>query len=173
MAVDTSRPFPMLANKSLNIAVRLTNAENEEFFALVQVPSILPRFLELPTHEGRAFILLEKIIAMHLGELFELYNIKQYDPFRITEIPTLTLTRIPRILWLKLKSQSESVREENLFVLNSARNATEKFVNFLLTLSMLRSMKSTFREVLLTLHSFQNLPTSRAVRICALNQSFP
>lgn len=60
MAVDTSRPFPMLANKSLNIAVRLTNAENEEFFALVQVPSILPRFLELPTHEGRAFILLEK-----------------------------------------------------------------------------------------------------------------
>lgn len=70
MAVDTSRPFPMLANKSLNIAVRLTNAENEEFFALVQVPSILPRFLELPTHEGRAFILLEKIIAMHLGELF-------------------------------------------------------------------------------------------------------
>ena len=70
MAVDTSRPFPMLANKSLNIAVRLTNAENEEFFALVQVPSILPRFLELPTHEGRAFILLEKIIAMHHGEHF-------------------------------------------------------------------------------------------------------
>ena len=60
MAVDTSRPFPMLANKSLNIAVRLTNAENEEFFALVQVPSILPRFLELPTHEAERLFCLKK-----------------------------------------------------------------------------------------------------------------
>ena len=41
MAVDTSRPFPQLANKSLNIAVRLTDSDNEEFFAVVQVPSIL------------------------------------------------------------------------------------------------------------------------------------
>lgn len=84
MAVDTSRPFPVLANKSLNIAIRLTNSQNDEFFAVVQVPSILPRFLELPSKDGRAFILLEKIIAVHLSELFELYNIKQYDSFRIT-----------------------------------------------------------------------------------------
>ena len=70
MAVDTSRPFPLLANKSLNIALRLTNAQNEEFFAVVQVPSILPRFLELPTGEGRAFILLEKVFASHLNELY-------------------------------------------------------------------------------------------------------
>ena len=103
MAVDTSRPFPMLANKSLNIAVRLTNAENEEFFALVQVPSILPRFLELPTHEGRAFILLEKIIAMHLGELFELYNIKQYDPFRITRDSDLDIDEDTEDLMAEIK----------------------------------------------------------------------
>lgn len=110
---------------------------------------------------------------MHLGELFELYNIKQYDPFRITRDSDLDIDEDTEDLMAEIKSQSESVREENLSVLNSARNATEKFVNFLLTLSMLRSVKSTFREVLLTLHSFQNLPTSRAVRICALNQSFP
>lgn len=103
MAVDTSRPFPMLANKSLNIAVRLTNAENEEFFALVQVPSILPRFLDLPTHEGRAFILLEKIIAMHLGELFELYNIKQYDPFRITRDSDLDIDEDTEDLMAEIK----------------------------------------------------------------------
>ena len=103
MAVDTSRPFPMPANKSLNIAVRLTNAENEEFFALVQVPSILPRFLELPTHEGRAFILLEKIIAMHLGELFELYNIKQYDPFRITRDSDLDIDEDTEDLMAEIK----------------------------------------------------------------------
>ena len=40
LAVDTSRPFPLLANKSLNIAVRLQN-KDESMFAVVQVPSIL------------------------------------------------------------------------------------------------------------------------------------
>lgn len=84
MAVDTSRPFPLLANKSLNIAVLLTNAEKEEFYALVQVPSILPRFIELPTKDKRSFITLERIITIHLSELFELYNIKQSSAFRVT-----------------------------------------------------------------------------------------
>ena len=84
MAVDTSRPFPLLANKSLNLAVRLSDNDDNMFFALVQVPSILPRFLELPCGEGRAFVLLEEIIAHYLSELFELYNIDAYAPFRIT-----------------------------------------------------------------------------------------
>ena len=44
LAVDESRPFPLLANKSLNIAVRLKGEDDESCFALVQVPSILSRF---------------------------------------------------------------------------------------------------------------------------------
>lgn len=103
MAVDTSRPFPLLANKSLNIALRLTNAENEEFFAVVQVPSILPRFLELPSHEGRAFILLEKIIAAYLNELFELYNIKEHDAFRITRDSDLDIDEDTEDLMAEIK----------------------------------------------------------------------
>ncbi len=103
MAVDTSRPFPMLANKSLNIAVRLTNLQNEEFFAVVQVPSILPRFLELPSGEGRVFILLEKVIEAHLSELFELYNIKQYDAFRITRDSDLDIDEDTEDLMAEIK----------------------------------------------------------------------
>lgn len=84
LAVDTSRPFPLLSNKSLNIAVRLQNSNEESIFAVIQVPSILPRFLELPSNNGRAFILLENIIMYKLQELFELYKIIAYTPFRIT-----------------------------------------------------------------------------------------
>ncbi|MGN0550745.1 MAG: RNA degradosome polyphosphate kinase [Acutalibacteraceae bacterium] len=84
MAVDTSRPFPLLANKSLNIAVRLKDLSRDSVFAIIQVPSILPRFLELPSNNGRAFILLENIIMYKLQELFELYKIEAYCPFRIT-----------------------------------------------------------------------------------------
>ena len=83
LAVDTSRPFPLLANKSLNIAVRLQN-QDENMFAVVQVPAILKRFLEIPWGEGRAFILLEDIIVEKLPQLFELYEIKASCPFRMT-----------------------------------------------------------------------------------------
>lgn len=83
LAVDQSRPFPLLTNKSLNIAVRLSK-ENETNFALVQVPSILPRFLELPSEDKKAFILIENIIIDKLSQLFELHKIKACCQFRIT-----------------------------------------------------------------------------------------
>lgn len=94
LAVDSSRPFPTLANKSLNLAVRLTERGNkdEKCFAIVQVPSILSRFAELPSDGGvRCFALLEDIITYHLGELFELHEIKAVCPFRITRNSDLTI----------------------------------------------------------------------------------
>ena len=83
LAVDTSRPFPLLANKSLNIAVRLSK-DGDNIFAVVQVPSILPRFFEVTSENGRNFVLLENIIIDKLSELFELYKIQACCPFRIT-----------------------------------------------------------------------------------------
>ena len=84
LAVDTSRPFPLLANRSLNIAVRLVNNNGEDIFAVVQVPSILDRFIEVPSENGRAFVMLEDIIISRLSDLFELYEIQACCPFRIT-----------------------------------------------------------------------------------------
>lgn len=84
LAVDRSRPFPFLANRSLNIAVRLEGNGGEDCFAVVQVPSILPRFLELPGGEGRCFVLLEDVIMHCMGELFEEKTIRSACPFRIT-----------------------------------------------------------------------------------------
>lgn len=86
LAIDNSRPFPLLSNKSLNIAVRLQEKEGgDPCFAVVQVPSILPRFLELESDgEDRVFILLESIIISRLSLLFELHDILSASPFRIT-----------------------------------------------------------------------------------------
>ena len=83
LAVDTSRPFPLLMNKSLNIAVRLSR-EGEDIFAVVQVPSIVSRYFEVESEGVRSFVMLEDIIIGKLSELFELYKIKAYLPFRIT-----------------------------------------------------------------------------------------
>lgn len=84
LAVDQSRPFPLLANKSLNLAVRLKGTE-EERFALVQVPSVLPRIIEVPSENGkRIFIFLEDIIIEHIGFMFSGYKVEAVCPFCIT-----------------------------------------------------------------------------------------
>lgn len=86
MAVDSSRPFPLIRNKSLNIAalVQKKDGDKELEFAMVQVPSVLPRIVELPEEEGeRKVILLEEIIERNMNALFLNYNIVSAHPFRI------------------------------------------------------------------------------------------
>ncbi len=83
IAVDKSRPMPLLLNKAVYIAVRLRK-DNKSYFALVQVPTVLPRHFELPCQGGRAFILLEEIITYFLSSLFELHIIEAHALFRVT-----------------------------------------------------------------------------------------
>jgi len=88
MAVDASHPFPFLLNKSLNIAVLLESereGKSKPLFAVVQVPSVLPRYVELPTPDDRLeFVLLEDIIAQHIDTLFLGNRILEFGSFRIT-----------------------------------------------------------------------------------------
>ena len=95
MAVDSSRPFPLVRNKSLNIAALLQKKSGEEEleFAMVQVPSVLPRIVELPAgkKEERVVILLEQIIERNIGSLFLNYNVISAHPFRIMRNADLTI----------------------------------------------------------------------------------
>lgn len=84
MAVDASRPFPFLANKTLNLAVELINGEGEHSMGLVQVPSVLDRITEIPCEAKRTFVFLEDIIASHCSDLFNGCQILDMVPFRVT-----------------------------------------------------------------------------------------
>ncbi|WP_101877020.1 RNA degradosome polyphosphate kinase [Lachnoclostridium edouardi] len=87
MAVDSSRPFPLVRNKTLNIAALVQKKDEDDTidFAMVQVPGVLPRIVELPREEGeeRAVILLEEVIERNIQSLFLNYNIITAHPFRI------------------------------------------------------------------------------------------
>ena len=87
MAVDSSRPFPLIRNKSLNIGALVTkkNGDGELEFATVQVPSVLPRIVQIPVEDGeaKAVILLEEIIERNIHKLFLNYDIVCSYPFRI------------------------------------------------------------------------------------------
>lgn len=86
MAVDASRPFPLIRNKSLNIAALLASKEDEKetVFATVQVPGVLPRLVRIPTEdESVIFILLEQIIERNIDRLFSNYKVLCAHPYRV------------------------------------------------------------------------------------------
>lgn len=101
LAVDPSHPFPHISNLSLNLAVLVKNPDTEEeFFARVKVPQVLPRFLPLPSEleiqeEGKIVnwtgVPLEQAIAHNLESLFPGMSIQEYHPFRITRDADLEL----------------------------------------------------------------------------------
>ena len=95
MAVDSSRPFPLIRNKSLNIGalVRKKDGDDELEFATVQVPSVLSRIVPIPVEEekGKTVILLEEIIERNIQKLFLNYNIVCAHPFRIMRNADLSI----------------------------------------------------------------------------------
>ena len=95
MAVDSSRPFPLIRNKSLNIGALISNHKKEKKeleFATVQVPSVLPRVVEIPSVEGmKSVILLEEIIERNIGKLFLNNDIVCTYPFRIMRNADLSI----------------------------------------------------------------------------------
>jgi len=109
LAVDPGHPFPMLRNRSLNLAVFMHREKEkvgrrETMVAVVQVPSVLPRITEVPLPAGAAgsalsdgsngavapgatrfaYMLLEDLITMHAGELFPGFRVLGCSPFRVT-----------------------------------------------------------------------------------------
>ena len=105
MAVDSSRPFPLIRNKSLNIGALLKKKkaeggkekngrkqEEEIEFATVQVPSVLSRIVTIPSEEGKTtVILLEEIIERNMNKLFLNYDIICTHPFRIMRNADLSI----------------------------------------------------------------------------------
>ena len=88
MAVDSSRPFPLISNKSLNIGVLIEEPTDDDgmYFATVQVPSILPRMIRLKTHKEfkYTYILLEDVIELFIHRLFYGKTVILSHPYRIT-----------------------------------------------------------------------------------------
>lgn len=112
MAVDSSRPFPLIRNKTLNIAALLeknedikqkadskrkgrenSDAGSEIEFATVQVPSVIPRIVKIPsiTEGETTVILLEEIIERHIQKLFLNYRVVCAHPYRVMRNADLTI----------------------------------------------------------------------------------
>jgi polyphosphate kinase len=87
LAVDPGHPFPHISNRSLNLAVIITDSLHGERPARVKVPPSLPRLIPVPQPEGqsgnKAFVWIEQVIAAHLNMLFPGFDIWEAYPFRV------------------------------------------------------------------------------------------
>ena len=93
IAIDPGHPFPHVRNKSLNIGVMFARegVGGVSAFGVVQVPMVIPRFLEVSgvvladgTPARHAFVLLEDLIARHVGSIFPGARLKGVYTFRVT-----------------------------------------------------------------------------------------
>lgn len=98
MAMDSSRPFPLIRNKTLNIGALISKKDKKKGkeqleFATVQVPSVLPRVVRIPSAKkgDTTVILLEEIIERNIEKLFLSYDVVCAHPYRIMRNADLTI----------------------------------------------------------------------------------
>ena len=119
LAVDPGHPFPHLLNLGLNLALVLEplRAEGEPLFAVLQVPSVLPRLVPLRDMKpGHQFVLLEEIMAQHAAELFPGYRVRHCFPFRVTRDADMTIAELEADDLLQTVEQSLRSRDRGAAV---------------------------------------------------------
>jgi polyphosphate kinase len=139
LAVDQGHPFPVLRNRSLNLAVLLHKerqrvTRRHAIFAVVQVPSVLPRLVELPAAAPyrSAFVLLEDLITLHVGDLFPGFRVVGCSPFRVTRNFDLSIDEDEADDLLKTIQKELRRRERGQAVrLEMAANAPPEVETFL------------------------------------------
>ena len=97
VGIDPAHPLPQVANKSLNFIIHLRGKDafgRHNEIAIVKVPRVLPRVIELPERlggGGKAFVLLSSVIRAHLSELFPGREVDQFSQFRVTRHSDLSV----------------------------------------------------------------------------------
>ena len=89
LAIDPTHPFPLIANKSLNLLVALRNRRKKKqkpLMAIVPVPRILPRLVRIEKKSGRGdtFVFLSEVVRHFVADLFPGHDAIGAWAFRIT-----------------------------------------------------------------------------------------
>ena len=95
VSLEPGRPFPLVANKSLNFIARLRGSgasARAGTLSMLKVPRAVPRVIRLPDalcHGQQGFVLLTSVIRAHLGELFPGRTVESFSQFRVTRDSSL------------------------------------------------------------------------------------
>jgi polyphosphate kinase len=88
IAIDPAHPFPRVLNKALCLAILLRPKRRSSgplVLGVVTVPRALPRFVRLPTTDGKFdYVLLQDLIAKNLTAMYRGYEVLAFTAFRVT-----------------------------------------------------------------------------------------
>lgn len=137
MALDPTHPFPALINLSLNLGVVLAprNAAEKNRLAVVPLPAVLPRLMQVPGERSK-FLLLENLVRRFLPRLFAGQEILENALFRIT-----------RDAEFELDDEGSSDLMESLES-ELRKRRTNPVVRFEVEKQVGESLLGTFRELL-------------------------
>lgn len=153
LAIDPSRPFPFLSNLSLNICVRMCGEENENIHAVIQVPSILPRFIRIHEENILYLLPLEELIAFHLSEICNSYKIRSFTYFRITRSADFDVDEDTDNLMEEMKRTIKKRKRGHPIRLELSEGFDERTLDFLSEMLHIKERYIMSSQVLLDLSS--------------------
>ncbi len=149
LAIDPAHPFPQLLNKSLNLMVRLEmnrGPETLKHLAVVQIPRILPRMIELPRQDGRLdYVYLGRLIGHYLADLFPGTVLLGYWPFRVTRNSELYIDEEEIANLLKAVEQELNNRRKG----DAVRLETDVECPYEIRSALLRTLRLTEEDLYL------------------------
>ncbi|MFO0918114.1 MAG: polyphosphate kinase 1 [Planctomycetaceae bacterium] len=135
MAIDPEADFPLLANQTLNVCVRLVPEEASRF-AVIPFGRGARRFLTLPGEDGYSFMLLEDAVRLLVSKFFPGEGVLECVPFRITRNADLEIREDHAADLLAGMQEILAARKESacvrLEVAASASSATKRFLGSML-----------------------------------------
>jgi polyphosphate kinase len=132
IAVDATHPFPPLNNLSLSLAVKLQDSEDEQItkFAMIRIPRLLPRFVNI---ENGIYITLDSLVREHADDIFPGYDILAATTFRVTRNADIVIEEEEADDFMEILEQGLRRRKKGAFVrLEIEKNCDKALLDFLI-----------------------------------------
>jgi polyphosphate kinase len=131
IAIDATHPFPPLNNLSFSLAVKLVEEENEDDikFAMIRIPRILPRFIQI---DENTYVTVESLVRVHAEDIFPGYKVLSTACFRVTRNADLDIEEEEADDFMEILEQGLKLRRKGAFVkLEIEKDSDKELLEFL------------------------------------------
>ncbi|WP_187647291.1 RNA degradosome polyphosphate kinase [Nitrosophilus labii] len=130
IAVDATHPFPHLNNLSFALVIKLADMQNENEikYALIRIPRVLPRFIQI----DNTYVPIESLVQEHINALFPGYKLISSAPFRVTRNADIEIEEEEADDFMELLEEGLKLRRKGEIVrLEIGENVDEDLLEFL------------------------------------------
>ncbi len=173
IAIDATHPFPPLNNLSLSLAIKLQDQSQKDIirYALIRIPRLLPRFVQL---KDGIYVTIESLVRDHADDIFPGYDILSSTTFRVTRNADIVIEEEEADDFMEILQQGLRLRKKGAFVrLEIEKGVNEDILNFLCS-HLNIGQKDIFRyEIPLNLSALWSIVENKKFSHLALSPNTP